>query len=292
MEGVTVAFAVSAGGGLLSHETVLTDANGQAESTLTLGIDPGTNTVEVSVEGIAETATFNAEASLPPPMPTALEGVSGNNQTDLTGERLMNPFVVEVRDQYDDPMEGVTVTFAVSEGSGSISPEMELTDTNGRAESTLTLGNEPGTNTVTVSVEGITEIVDFNAIAELREFDLSVPSGISLIHIPLKVRAIDGVAGTIESVGDLYDALGGASTVNFLITYDSQAQEWRSYFGASDTGTAADRTLTDDMGIIAGMKSPTSVRLKGDALGTNGKSTITLTRGLNVVGLPLRRFKN
>ena len=35
------------------------------------------------------------------------------------------------------------------------------------------------------------------------------------------------------------------------------------------------------------MKSPTSVRLKGDALGTNGKSTITLTLGLNVVGLPL-----
>ena len=287
MEGVTIAFVVSTGGGLLSHETVLTDANGQAESTLTLGIDPGTNTVEVSVEGIAETTTFNAEASLPPPMPTALEGVSGDSQNGLTGETLMNPFVVEVRDQYDDLMKGVTVAFVVSAGGGLLSHEMVLTDANGQAESTLTLGNEPGTNTVTVSVEGITEIVAFNAIAELREFDLSVPVGLSLIHIPLKVRAIDGVAGTIESVGDLYDALGGASTVNFLITYDSQAQEWRSYFGASDTGTAADRTLTDDMGIIAGMKSPTSVRLKGDALGTNGKSTITLTLGLNVVGLPL-----
>ena len=287
IEGVTVAFIVSAGGGSLSDTSVITDANGLAESTLTLGSDPGTNTVTVSVEGIAETATFNAEASLPPPMPTALEGVSGNNQTDLTGERLMNPFVVEIRDQYDDPMEGVTVAFIVSAGGGMLSDTTAITDANGLAESTLTLGSDPGTNTVTVSVEGITEIVDFNAIAELREFDLSVPVGLSLIHIPLKVRTVDGMAGTIESVADLYDALGGAETVNFLITYDSQAQEWRSYFGASDTGTAADRTLTDDMGIIAGMKSPTSVRLKGDALGTNGKSTITLTLGLNVVGLPL-----
>ena len=33
----------------------------------------------------------------------------------------MNPVVVEVHDQYRDPMEGVTVTFAVSAGGGSLS---------------------------------------------------------------------------------------------------------------------------------------------------------------------------
>ena len=286
MESVTVTFAVIAGGGSLNATTGTTNANGQAESTLILGSDPGTNTVEASIGDLSQ--TFNAEASLPPPMPTALEGVSGNNQTDLTGERLMNPFVVEIRDQYDEPMEGVTVTFAVSEGSGSISPEMELTDTNGRAESTLTLGNEPGTNTVTVSVEGITEIVAFNAIAELREFDLSVPVGLSLIHIPLKVRAVDGIAGTIESVGDLYDALGGADTVNYLITYDPTTQEWLGYFGPPDRGTPVDRGLTDDIGIIAGMGAPVSIRLGGDALGMDGSSTITLNRSISFVGLPLK----
>ena len=36
------------------------------------------------------------------------------------------------------------------------------------------------------------------------------------------------------------------------------------------------------------MKVSTSVRLSGDALGTDGSSTITLTPGLNLVGLPLR----
>ena len=285
LEGITVTFAVSAGGGSVSDTSVNTDANGLAQSTLTLGSDPGTNTVEASIGDLSQ--TFNAEASLPPPMATSLKVISGDNQTGLTSEPLMTPFVVEVRDQYDTPMEGVTVTFAVSGGGGMLSDISVDTDANGLAQSTLTLGSDPGGYTVTVSVEGIAETATFNAIAELLEFDLSLPAGISLIHVPLKVRAVDGIAGTIESVGDLYDALGGASTVNFLITYDSQAQEWRSYFGASDTGTAADRTLTDDMGIIAGMKSPTSVRLKGDALGTNGKSTITLTLGLNVVGLPL-----
>ena len=94
--------------------------------------------------------------------------------------------------------------------------------------------------------------------------------------------------GQFESVSALYDALGGASTVNYLITYDSATQEWLSYFVPLDKGTTADRGLTADMGIIAGMKSPISVRLKGDALGADGSSTITLNQGLNVVGLPLR----
>ena len=123
MEGIAVTFVVSAGGGSLSFEMVMTDANGQAASTLTLGSDPGTNSVVVSVEGISRTEVFSAEAGLPPPEPTTLSIVSGDNQNGLTGEALANPFVVEVRDQYDDPMAGVTVTFAVSEGGGSLSSD-------------------------------------------------------------------------------------------------------------------------------------------------------------------------
>ena len=286
--GVSVTFTVVAGGGKLSVTNTTTDDNGRAQSLLTLGPNLGTNTVAVSVEDIFQTALFRAEAIPPPPVATTLKYVSGNNQSGLTGETLMQPFVVEVHDQYDDPMDGVTVTFAVSIGGGSMSDTSVDSDINGLARSTLTLGNDPVTNIVEVSVEGIAETVTFHAVAELLEFDLALPSGISLIHVPLRVIGVDGREQTIELISDLYDALGGASSVNFLITYDSQAQEWLSYFVPSDKGTPADRILTDDMGIIAGIKSPTSVRLKGDALGIDRSSTIALTQGLNVVGLPLR----
>ena len=200
----------------------------------------------------------------------------------------MNPVVVEVHDQYGDPMEGVTVTFTVTAGDGTLSTITATTDANGQAEITLTLGSDPGTNTVGFSVEGIAETVTVNAVAKLLEFDLSLPSGLNLIHIPLKVRAIDEMLGIIESVTDLYDALGGADTVNFLITYDPATQEWIGYFGASDTGTSADRELTENIGILAGMIVPASIRLGGDALGADGMSTITLNPGLNLVGLPLK----
>ena len=120
------------------------------------------------------------------------------------------------------------------------------------------------------------------------EYLLSVPTGISLIHVPLKVTAVDGVGQTIESVADLYDALGGASSVSLLITLDPQAQQWRGYFGSGDRGSSADKVLTDDLGIIAVLIAPTSVQLSGEGLGTNGSSSITLHPGMNLVGVPLK----
>ena len=284
---VPVVFAVTEGGGTLSTTSTITDVNGRAQSTLTLGSEPGANTVEVSVAGISQTVIFSAEATPPLPIPTTLEYVSGDNQSGLTGEPLSQPFTIEVRDENGDPLEGISVTFVVSTGGGSLSDTSVDTGADGLAQSTLTLGSDPGTNMVEASVEGIAEMVTFTALAEI-EFNLSMPAGINLIHVPLKVSTVDGVAQTIISIPDLYDALGGASKVNFLITYGSQTQEWHSYFGTSDTGTPADRALTDDMGIIAGMIAPASIRLTGSPLGTDGNGAITLNQGLNLVGLPLR----
>ena len=53
-------FAVTAGGGVLNTTITRTDANGRAESTLTLGPNLGTNTVEVSAAGIQGLVIFNA----------------------------------------------------------------------------------------------------------------------------------------------------------------------------------------------------------------------------------------
>ena len=222
--------------------------------------------------------------------PTSPLKISGDDQYGTLGAALTQPFVVQVQDAVSVPFEGVPVTFTVAAGGGTVHPETVLTDENGRAESTLTLGAEATTNTVHVSVEGISESVTFNTIVEIG-FGLAIPAGINLIHVPLKVTAVDGIARTVESTADLYNALGGADTVNFLITYDSQAQEWRSYFGAADIGTSADQTLTDDTGIIAGMIAPAPIRLSGNPLGINGNSTIVLNRGLNLVGLPLRNSR-
>ena len=61
-EGVPVTFAVTAGGGSLSTQTTTTDANGQASTTLNLGPNTGTNTIEASVTGISAAVSFTATA--------------------------------------------------------------------------------------------------------------------------------------------------------------------------------------------------------------------------------------
>ncbi len=59
-EGVPVAFAVTAGGGKSSVSTDTTDANGRAQTTLTLGSHPGTNAVEVTIDGFEPAVIFTA----------------------------------------------------------------------------------------------------------------------------------------------------------------------------------------------------------------------------------------
>ena len=154
---VEVTFSVTSGGGVLSGTSVMTDNNGRAESTLTLGPNLGANAVTVSVTRIQEQRTFNAEGIR---IPKTLDIISGDGQQDAPGTALANPFVVEVRDQYDEPLPDVEAMFSVTSGGGTLSGTSAMTDVNGRAESTLTLGPNLGANSVTVSVTRIREAAD------------------------------------------------------------------------------------------------------------------------------------
>ena len=84
---------------------------------------------------------------------TAPVKISGDTQQGSSGTVLAQPFVVEVRDGDSTAFAGAPVTFAVTAGGGTLSVTSTTTDANGRAQSTLTLGNTAGTNTVRVSVQ-------------------------------------------------------------------------------------------------------------------------------------------
>ena len=163
LSGVSVAFAVTAGGGTLSSASVTTGSNGRAQSTLTLGSTAGTNTVTATATGITTPITFTATGTVEDLVATSIVRVSGNNQSDTVSTALDNPFVIEVRDQNGDALSGVTVAFAVTAGGGTLSSASVTTGSNGRASSTLTLGSTTGTNTVTATASGVTASVTFTA---------------------------------------------------------------------------------------------------------------------------------
>ncbi len=106
---------------------------------------------------------ISAETALITP---GLSKISGDNQAGMSGATLTNPFVIEVRDENLSTLEGISVTFTVTAGGGTLNTTHTTTDENGRAESTLTLGPNRGTNTVSISAAGIEGTVTFNTTAE------------------------------------------------------------------------------------------------------------------------------
>jgi hypothetical protein len=110
------------------------------------------------------------ETSITPPgdpVPTTLAIVSGNNQQQTVGTELANPLVVRLDDQFGDPMAGETVTFAVTQGDGSLATASVQTDANGEASATWTLGITAGTDhQVTATVSGTSVTATFGAQAD------------------------------------------------------------------------------------------------------------------------------
>ena len=97
--------------------------------------------------------------------PTTLTKISGDAQQSTVDTVLAQPFVVEVRDQYNRAFAEVPVTFAITEGSGKLSTQTAITDTNGNAQTHLTLGRTSGTTTVRVTASNIAKSVTFTATA-------------------------------------------------------------------------------------------------------------------------------
>ena len=181
-----------------SSITATTDANGQAATRLTLGSEPGTNTVEATVAGL-EPVTFTATAA-EQAMPHRLTKVCGDDQEGTVGAPLTVPLVVSVVDEDDAAMAGVDVSFAVTAGEGTLSSATATTNANGRAATRLTLGSEPGTNMVSATVEGL-ESVTFTATGQedpfISLFDL-FGSG-KLVALPDRTQLLQNAPNPFNS---------------------------------------------------------------------------------------------
>ncbi|MEM7414485.1 MAG: MotA/TolQ/ExbB proton channel family protein [Gemmatimonadota bacterium] len=91
----------------------------------------------------------------------------GNNQAAVAGMRLPLPIGVQVTDRYGNPIPGVDVAFAVSEGDGKLgsgSAEHTLpTDEDGFARTAFVLASEAGQNGVQARLVGSKRALDFVA---------------------------------------------------------------------------------------------------------------------------------
>ena len=157
VQGATVTFAVASGGGSVTGGTATTNASGiAAVGSWTLGSTPGANTLTATVSGTGisgNPVTFTATATAPQPANVAVS--AGNGQVMIAGQAVPVAPAVVVTDANSNPVAGVTVTFAVASGGGSVTGATATTDANGVATvGSWTLGATVGANSLTATVTG------------------------------------------------------------------------------------------------------------------------------------------
>ena len=107
-------------------------------------------------------ACGGGEKTVEPAVATTIAASSGTALTGVAGSAASPSPSVVVRDQRDDPMAGIAVTFAVTSGGGSVSSASAVTDASGVASVTWTLGTTAGPNQLTASA-GTLGTVTFTA---------------------------------------------------------------------------------------------------------------------------------
>jgi hypothetical protein len=148
-----VDFAVASGDGALDSLSATTGSDGVATlSGWRLG-SAGANTVTARVHASsAAPVTFTATAA--PLQVRAFTRLTTGNQAGFFGNLAPHQVSVEVRNQFNNPAEGVVVTFAVASGGGTLIKSVDTTGFNGRAElGSWRLGNG-GSQSVTASTPG------------------------------------------------------------------------------------------------------------------------------------------
>jgi adhesin/invasin len=255
MSGVSVAFTITAGGGSRTPSSVITDANGEAQLTSwTLGPAVGTNTLTAAASGLAQTVTFTAEGVA---VATSVQASTPTMQQGAAGAAVNNAPGVLVRDHLNNPMQGVTVNFAVTAGGGSINPSAVVTGADGIAQLTSwTLGNAPGSNTVTATVAGLTPVT-FNALGNLvattieatTATEQQAPAGSAVAQAPgVMVRDQFGAGMSGVSVGFAVTAGGGSISPATVVTGAGGTAQLTSWTLGSDAGT---NTVTATAGSLA-----------------------------------------
>jgi hypothetical protein len=80
----------------------------------------------------------------------------GNHQTAIVGQQVGVPPTIHIEDALHTAQVGVTVTFTVVSGGGSIVQEVQTTNDGGSAHPvSWTLGTSPGTNTLKATAANV-----------------------------------------------------------------------------------------------------------------------------------------
>ena len=159
VSGVHVTFSVTAGGGSITGSDAVTDDNGVARvGSWTLGSGGALNTLAATLSGAAGSPVVfsaNAQPIISASPPAAIAIFAGDGQVALPNTAVAIRPAVKVTDSAGNPVSGVTVTFSIRSGDGSITGAQAVSDAGGIATvGSWTLGPGGG-NSLFATLTGV-----------------------------------------------------------------------------------------------------------------------------------------
>jgi N-acetylneuraminic acid mutarotase len=219
--GVGITAIIATGSGTLSGvTTVNTDAEGTAAFTnLTVNGLIGTYVLGFGAPGFSAVNSSFIALTAGAAASVAIE--AGEGQTSPPGTALPIRPAVKVTDASGNPVNGVTVTFAVGAGGGSVTGA--TTSTNAAGIATLggwTLGPISGPNTLmaTLAPQGVSITLHATAQGDFWVTKASQPTS----PYPAYYQAVAAVGGIIYAAGGLVSS----GPVTDLRAYDPATNSW------------------------------------------------------------------
>ncbi len=174
VSGVPVTFSVASGGGSVEGAQQTTDNNGIATAgAWKLGTGIGQQIARATATGVTQ-ASFSATALAGPP--TSIVKLAGDGQEGVSGTALTTRPGVQVRDEFNNPVGNVPVTFSPGPNSGTVTNGTVQSDaaTGSAFVGSWVLGTAPTQSLVATSSSVAGASVTFSATAIATQFNIEV----------------------------------------------------------------------------------------------------------------------
>ncbi len=269
-----LAVSVVAGPNAGATMSAITDiGNGQYGVTY-VPTSRGVDQIRILVNG-TEMAGSPFQSVVGTRVPARLELVSGDTQSAPIQTIAANPMVVRLIDDQGDVLPDATITFAVSsapEGAtgASLSATTVMTDANGLASSTLTMGNRIGSYVVNASIDAVAPVT-FTTTATpcvtdcSLSYEVTVSSTTPYVSTEISVRA------------QLKDQFGNPTPISDrVVTWSTSLAAGRFGSSTSTTDANGSATTTYSVGNVVGTQHLLTAM---DAAGVRGESARLTVQG-------------
>jgi hypothetical protein len=215
---------------------------------------PGRTIVTAAVDGVVGHAALSVVAA-----PTSIALSSGAGQHAPAGRALPQNVVVRVIGRRGLPVSGSLVTFRLAHGDGVLEPASALSDADGRARTSWTLGGLPGSQSLIATVQHLDSAIVITAeadpvpdntraaavlehpsgaaahtLADPVQLRITDTSGRMLPDVPVSWHALDG---TVEPLAPRTDS-AGIARARWTLGPAAGIQRLRAQVGTAHGGAA------------------------------------------------------